>query len=277
MCRVLRVSRSGYYAWRRRTPGARAREDAVLAARIRAIHEASDGIYGTPRIHAELRSEGRVVGRHRVARLMRLAGLSGVTRRRRRKSTTRSREGAETAPDRVRRRFTADAPNELWVADATHVPTREGTLYLATIQDAYSRRIVGWSMSSRQPAELMVAALRMALGDRRPRRVVHHSDHGSQYTSKVFRKVCHAHHVRMSMGRVGDCYDNALAESWFATLECELIDRQPSARFETREEARRAIFAYIEGFYNRRRRHSALGYRSPAEFEAGEIGLQAAG
>ena len=248
-----------------------------MSARIRAIHDTSDGIYGVPRVHAELRSEGWIVGRNRVARLMRLTGLSGVTRRRRRQSTTRSREGAEIAPDRVRRRFTADRPNALWVADATHVPTIEGTLYLATVQDVYSRRIVGSSMSSRQPAELMIAALRMALSDRRPETVVHHSDHGSLYTSKAFREVCEAHHVRLSMGRVGDCYDNALAESFLATLECELIDRQPSGRFETREQARAAIFRYIEGFYNRRRRHSALGYQSPAEFESGEIELRAAG
>ena len=275
MCRVLRVSRSGYYAWVRRLPGPRAREDAELSARIRGIHESSDGIYGAPRVHAELRSEGCPVGRNRVARLMRQSGLSGVTRRRGWKSTTRSQPGAEVAPDRVGRRFEADRPDVLWVADATYVPTVEGTLYLATVQDVYSRRIVGWSMASRQSAELMISALRMALNDRRPATVIHHSDHGSQYTSKAFRKVCQAHDVQLSMGRVGDCYDNAMAESFFATLECELIDRQPSGRFATRGEARKAIFRYIEGFYNRRRRHSALDYQSPVDFETDALGLAA--
>ena len=177
----------------------------------------------------------------------------------------------------VRRSFTATRPNALWVADATHVPTAEGTLYLAAVQDVYSRRIVGWSMASRQPAELMIAALRMALHERRPEAVIHHSDHGSQYTSTSFRKVCDAHHVRLSMGRVGDCHDNAMAESFFATPECELIDRQPCARFATRFQARGAIFRYIEGFYNRRRRHSALGYQSPMQFESEAIEKAAGG
>ena len=233
---------------------------------IRRIHAASRGTYGVPRIQAELRRLGRRHGQVRITRLMSMAGLRGVCRRNRVK-TTRA-DGSAVAVDRVKREFSAARPNELWVADSTYVPTRAGTLYLAVITDVYSRRVVGWSMSPRQRSGLMVGALQMALNRRSPQgQVIHHSDRGSQYTSAQFQAVCRASKVTVSMGSVGDCYDNAMAESFFATLETELIDRQPQRRFRNRDEARREIFEYIESFYNSRRLHSALGYRSPVEFE----------
>lgn len=265
LCRVLGVSPSGYWAWRTRQPSCRARADERLIQRIRAIHQASRGTYGVPRIHAELASMGTRCGRKRIARLMRGAGLSGCHRRRRRVHTTRRDPLAQPAPDLVERRFAATAPNQLWVADITAVPTAEDFLYLAVILDAFSRRIVGWSMADHLRAELVVGALEMAVWNRRPARgVIHHSDHGCQYTSLLFGQRCHAVGIRCSMGSVGDCYDNALAESFFATLECELL---AGRTFRTHLEARTALFDYIEVFYNRQRRHSALGYQSPEAFE----------
>jgi putative transposase len=262
MCRVLGVSTSGYYAWSGRSPSARARSDAALLERIDTIHAASRGTYGSPRIHAELVATGSAVGRKRVARLMKGASLRGVCRRR--FVTTTVRDGARQAPDLVDRNFVAAAPNVLWGADITYVPTWSGFLYLAVVLDVFSRRVVGWSMSTTLQTELVTAALNMALAVRRPRGVIHHSDQGSQYTSLAFGKLCRERGVLPSMGSVGDAYDNAMAESFFATLECELLARH---QFKTQAEARIAIFQFIEGFYNPRRRHSALGYLSPAEFE----------
>ena len=263
MCRVLGVSASGYYAWLRRGPSPRARRDAELAARIEAIHRDSRGTRGALRIHAELREESERLGRKRVARLMRESGLRGVDRRKWVK-TTAADAAAEPAPDLVRRDFSASAANELWVADATHVPTLAGFLFLAVVVDVYSRRVVGWCMGAELVTRLMLDALNMALEQRGARGVIHHSDRGSQYTSIAFGNRCRDAGVRLSMGATGDCYDNALCESFFATLECELIDR---ATFRTRREAELAIFDFIEGFYNSKRRHSSIGYLSPAEFE----------
>ena len=263
MCRLLGVSSSGYYAWCRRRAGARARADAALGAQIGTIYARSRGTYGAPRIHAELAAQGVRVGRKRVGRLMRAAGLRGVSRRRWPRTTVRDRQ-ARPAPDLVGRHFTVDAPNRLWVADITYIPTAAGFLYLAVVVDAWSRRVVGWSMATHLQTELVVAALEMALGQRRPQGVIHHSDQGTQYTSLAFGQRCRRAGVRPSMGSVGDCYDNALCESFFATLECELLDRR---RFGTQAEARMAVFEFLEGWYNPHRRHSALGYLSPAEFE----------
>lgn len=263
MCRVLGVSASGYYAWLGRTPSARSKANDELKARIRAIHEKSRGTYGAPRIHAELVAEGCRVGRKRVARLMRELGLAGASRRKGMR-TTRRDEAARAAPDLVERAFRADAPDRLWVADITYVPTWAGFLYLAVVIDVFSRRVVGWSMANHLRTELVLEALNMALWQRRPEGVVHHSDQGSQYTSIAFGKRCREMGVRPSTGSVGDCYDNAMAESFFATLECELIDRRS---FRTQAEARIALFEFIEGWYNPHRRHSALGYLSPSAFE----------
>jgi putative transposase len=262
MCRILGVSPSGFYAWAKRAPSGRAQADARLIERIGAIHVTSHGTYGAPRIHAELAAQGIRVGCKRVARLMRHASLEGVSRRR--FVTTTVRDGGRRAPDLIERDFSVDAPNILWLADITYVPTWAGFLYLAIVLDAFSRRIVGWSMGTSLRTQLVLDALEMALRKRRPGQVIHHSDQGSQYTSIAFGQRCKKAGVRPSMGSVGDAYDNAMAESFFATLECELIDRN---RFKTQAEARSAVFAFIEGFYNSRRRHSALGYLSPIEYE----------
>jgi putative transposase len=263
LCRVLGVSPAGYYAWRHRPPSARARADAALRERIHSVHAASHGTYGAPRIHAELKAAGVAVGRKRVARLMRAAGWVGVSRRQG-PATTRRAERVRPAPDLVERRFTADGPNRLWVADITGVPTAAGLLYLAVVVDVFSRRVVGWSMSTDLRSQLVLDALDMALAQRKPRGVIHHSDQGCQYTSLGFGARCREAGVRPSMGSVGDAYDNALCESFFATLECELLAR---CRFGSQAEARRALFRFIEGWYNPRRRHSGLGYLSPIEFE----------
>jgi putative transposase len=267
MCRVLGVSASGYYARLTRPPAARARVDAELSTRIRAIHQYSRGTYGAPRIHAELTAEGIHVGRKRVARLMKAAGLSGVSRRKW-MVTTRRDHHARPAPDLVERNFSAPAPDRLWVADITYIPTGAGFLYLAVVLDAFSRRIVGWAMETHLRTELVLQALNLALWQRRPAAVIHHSDHGSQYTSIAFGQRCHAAGVRPSMGSVGDCFDNAMCESFFATLECELLDRR---RFKTSSEARLALFEFIEGWYNPHRRHSALDYRSPINYERNHL------
>jgi putative transposase len=262
MCRVLGVSPSGYYAWVKRPTSARAVTDAALTERIRGAHAASKGTYGAPRLRIDLAEAGIQAGRKRVARLMRAAGLTGVSRRRH--TVTTVRDGARQAPDLVDRNFTADRPDMLWVADITYVPTWAGFLYLAVVLDAFSRRIVGWSMATSLHMQGVLDALDMALWQRRPSGVIHHSDHGSQYTAIAFGKRCREAGVRPSMGSVGDAYDNAMAESFFATLECELLDRR---RFKTQAEARMAVFEFIEGFYNPRRRHSSLGYLSPIDFE----------
>ncbi len=263
MCRVLGVSTSGYYAWLKRQSSQRSREDAILTDRIRWIHLRSRGTYGSPRIHAELRDEGVHVSRKRVARLMRAAGLQGVSRRKSTRTTIRQ-PGAQRAPDLVKRDFTVDGPNKLWVADITYIRTWAGFLYLAVVVDAWSRRVVGWSMANHLRTELVNDALEMAVRQRRPKGVIHHSDQGSQYTSLAFGKRCREANVRPSMGSVGDCYDNALCESFFATLECELLDRRS---FRSREEAGRVVFEFIEGWYNPHRRHSSIGYASPVRYE----------
>jgi putative transposase len=264
MCRLLEVSTSGYYAWLNRPPSKRAQEDEVLTERIRHHHRISDGTYGSPRIFEDLREEGIRVGQKRVARLMRAAGLQGVSRRKSVRTTVR-KPGAQPAPDLVKRNFTADHPNRLWVADITYIHTWAGFLYLAVVLDAFSRRIVGWSMAKHLRTELVIDALQMAVEQRRPEGVIHHSDRGSQYTSLAFGKRCREAGVRPSMGSVGDYYDNALCESFFATLECELLDRYT---FRSREEAGRAVFEFVEGWYNRHRRHSSIGQTSPDRYEA---------
>ena len=262
MCRLLGVSSSGYYAWMKRRLSRRAETDAALIGEIRAAHAASLGTYGAPRIHAELTTKGMQVGRKRVARLMSRAGLAGVSRRKYVVTTVKS--DSRQAPDLVERNFTAEAPDLLWVADITYVPTWAGFLYLAVVLDAFSRRIVGWSMATTLATQLVLDALNMALVTRRPSGVIHHSDQGSQYTSIEFGCRCRDAGVRPSMGSVGDAYDNAMCESFFATLECELLDR---CRFKTQIEARSAVFNFIEGFYNPRRRHSSIGYLSPIDYE----------
>jgi len=262
MCRVLQVSTSGYYAWCNRGRSTREQANALLTERIRQIHRECDSTYGMPRIRKQLSREGVRVSRRRVARLMRTAGIRGVTRRRFTVTTHASQRQA--APDLVRRRFDAAQPNKLWVADITYVPTWSGFLYLATVLDVFSRKIVGWSMSEQMPANLVLSALEMALQARHPAAVIHHSDQGSQYSSYLFTQRCRQAGVRTSMGAVGDAYDNAMAESFFATLECELIARRS---WKTPGEARAALFQWIEGWYNPRRLHSALDYLSPCEYE----------
>ena len=263
MCRLLEVSPSGYYAWRTRPPSVGSRTDAVLKDRIRWIHLRSRGTYGVPRIYADLREEGVRVGRHRVERLMRALGVQGVTRRSYRRTTVRQ-PGAQAAPDLVQRDFAATRPNQLWVADITYISTWTGFLYLAVVLDAWSRRVVGWAMARHLRTELVLDALDMAVQQRHPHGVIHHSDQGSQYTSLAFGKRCGQASVRPSMGSLGDCYDNALCESFFATLECELIDRRS---LRSPDEARQAVFEFIEGWYNPHRRHSSLGQISPARYE----------
>lgn len=264
LCRVLGVSPSGYYAWCTRPPSHRAIEDARLQARIVEIHKMSDGTYGSPRILAELREEGERISGKRVARLMRRAGLVGVHRRRPPRTTTRGTHPV-VAPDLVDREFTAEAPDRLYVADITYVATWVGSVYLAVVLDCFSRRVVGWSMRDDLGAELVLDALEMAVARRRPPPgAIHHSDHGSQYTSIAFGSRLRQAGVAQSLGSIGDCYDNAVAEAFFASLECELLDRRT---FRTRAEARTALFGWIEGWYNARRRHKACGQKSPAAFE----------
>lgn len=263
MAKTLGASRSGFYAWRERSPSARALADGDLTGRIKTIHQASRQIYGAPRVYAELADAGVHVGRKRVERLMKAAGLKGVSRRRGTRTTVRD-ERLRPASDLVDRNFYAHEPNVLWVADITYVPTWTGFLYLAVVLDAFSRRIVGWAMGYNLKAQLVIDAMNMAISQRKPRNVVHHSDQGSQYTSVAFGLRCKEAGVRPSMGSVGDAYDNAMCESFFATLECELLDRR---KFQTKAEARMAIFEFIEGWYNPARRHSALGYQSPIAYE----------
>jgi putative transposase len=263
MCRTLGVSPSGYYAWVSRAPSSRSLAGAALMERIKTIHEESRETYGMPRVHAELSEQGERVSRKRVARLMKAAGLQGISRRKWIRTTVRSAE-ASPAPDLVDRDFTAAGPDRLWVADITYIATWAGFLYLAVVLDAWSRRVVGWAMATHLRTELVLDALNMAIWRRRPKEVVHHSDQGTQYTSIDFGKRCRELGVRPSMGSVGDCYDNALAESFFATLECELLDRH---RFKTQAEARMAVFDFIEGFYNPQRRHSSIGQISPINYE----------
>jgi putative transposase len=271
MCRVLAVSASGYYAWHGRGASARDRTDQQLLEQIRACHRQSRGTYGAPRIHRDLRAAGVRVGRKRVARLLQQAGLRGVCRRKWPVTTVRAAH-ARPAPDLVQRVFTATGPNQLWVADITYIPTGTGTLYLAVVLDVWSRRVIGWAMATHLRTSLVVAALDMAITQRRPQGVIHHSDQGCQYTAIEFGRRCREAYVRPSMGSVGDCYDNALCESFFATLECELLAR---VTLRTPAEARTAVFDFIEGWYNPARRHSALDYMSPIDFERQATGPRA--
>jgi putative transposase len=264
LCRVLGVSRSGYYDWKDRPPSKRNRENAQLTEKIREIHNRSRQIYGYPRVHAELRALGVRCSRKRVARLMRKAGLSGCLRGRR-KRTTRRDPCAVAAADLVKRNFAAAAPNKVWAADITYVHTQEGFLYLAFILDVYSRKVVGWSMATHLRTELVVDALEMALWRRKPDAgLIHHTDRGSQYTALSFGKRLEEAGIVPSMGRAGSALDNAISESFVASLKCELLYGH---RFPSREAARIAVFDYIEGFYNRVRRHSSLGYLSPSDYE----------
>jgi len=268
LCRVLDVSRSGYYGWRGRGERARTAADAALTTRIVAAHAASRGTYGSPRVHADLHAAGVACGRRRVARLMRAAGLRGCRGHRRAIRTTIADRAATPAPDRVERAFApaqVGAPDRLWFADISDVATHEGWRYLAIVLDAFSRRVVGWAMADHLRTELVTDALALALGNRRPPAgLVHHSDRGCQYTSLAFGATLRAAAILPSTGSVGDCYDNAVAESFFATLKVALLHRHP---WPTHVAAQLAIFEFIEVWYNRRRRHSTLGYRSPLEYE----------
>jgi len=264
MCRVLSVSRSGFHAWVGRLPSSRALADARLSEEVRAIHAESRQTYGARRVHAALRQRGVFVSRKRVERLMRTLRLSGLVPKRYRRTTIRA-PGVRVDDDLVERNFVPVGPNRLWCADIKYVRTWQGWLYLAAVMDCYSRRIVGWSMRPDLEAELVVDALEMALARRRPHPgLVHHSDQGSQYVSLRFGERCREIGIHRSMGSKGDCFDNAVAESFFATLEKDLLRRRSLA---TRQEARTAVFDYIEAFYNPIRLHSTLGYRSPAEYE----------
>jgi transposase InsO family protein len=264
LCKVLGVSRSGFYTWSARVPSARSLEDGKLRVHVAAIYERSRGTYGAPRVHAELRADGFNVSRKRVARLMGELGLQS-RRKRRYKATTDSNHALPVAENTLDRKFEVDAPNVAWVTDITYVWTSEGWLYLAAILDLFSRRVVGFSMSEHIDRALVLDALAAAVGRRVPNAgLVHHSDRGSQYASNDYQNALDDLGVVCSMSRKGNCWDNAVAESFFATLKTELVYLR---RFATRAEAREAIFDFIETFYNRQRRHSTLGYLSPVDFE----------
>jgi putative transposase len=264
LCRALAVSSSGFYAWRSRAPSTRAIENARLALTIQCVHREYREAYGTERLWRELRERGEPCGRHRVARLRRRHGV--VTKRRHRYLRARaSYQLAPPAPNRLRWPFHSAGPNRIWVTDITYVPTRQGWLYLAVVLDLFARRVIGWAMSNRQDQELASSALMMAIDRRRPSAgLIHHSDRGSLYTSKTYRKMLESHGIAASMSRVGMPYDNAAAESFFSSLKNELTHHE---QFATIDEARHKLFDYIEVFYNRQRKHQSLGYRSPVEFE----------
>lgn len=269
MCQLLKVSRSGFYAWQSRPESQRAQDDLTLLEAIRRIHAASGGVYGAPRIHAELIEEGYQCGRHRVARLMRQAGLCGCPRRRFKVTTQRDPSHA-VADNLLEQDFSASRPNERWAADITYVSTQQGWLFLAIVMDLYSRRIVGWSMDRWNSRHLAINALNMAIEQRQPEGVLlHHSDRGAQYTSDDFRDELAKHGIECSMSARGNCYDNAVVESFFGLLKRERVNR---TRYLTREEAEADIFDYIERFYNRKRRHGHLGNISPAAYEKLAIG-----
>ena len=265
LCDVLGVSPAGYYAWRSRPESRRSAANRDLVDDIKRVHRDTSGRYGSPRIHAELRAQGRGVSRGRIERLMRRHGIRAIMARPRRVRTTDSRHDLPIAPNLLNRNFSADAPNRIWLADITYIETDQGWLYLATIMDLYCRKIVGWAMCDHLRTDLPLAALAMAIAAQRPGAgLIHHSDRGVQYASAEYRKMMQLAGLRASMSRKADCYDNAPMESFFHTLKTELVHHQ---RYATREEARLNIFAYIEGFYNRTRRHSAIGYISPIEME----------
>ena len=264
LCEVLEVSRSGFYAWKGRPAPAAAKADAQLAAQIAGVHKGSRGTYGSPRVHAELRASGLHVGRKRVERLMRESGLQARQKRRYRR-TTDSNHSLPVAPNLLERCFEVAAPNQVWVTDVTYISTTEGWLYLAAMLDVFSRRVIGWALSESNDRVLALDALNLALRARRPAPgLVHHSDRGSPYASDDYRQTLARHAIHASMSRTGDCWDNAVAESFFATLKAELVDHH---HYRTRDEATASIGDYIERFYNPQRRHSYLGYKSPIEFE----------
>ena len=269
MCAALKVTRQGCHAWKRRPPSERARRDAELAAMIAGIHAASRGVYGSPKVFAELKRRGVATSRKRVARLMREGGLTGTSRgcaRRPKGGAKQTAPQANSAPDLVRRNFSADGPDRAWFADITYVRTHQGWLYLAVVMDIWSRKIVGWSMSGRMAAQLADDALKMAIARRRPPRgCIHHSDHGSQYVSLLLGKTMRAAGIEPSMGAISSPWDNAAMESLMGLIKAECVHART---FETREQAALEIFEYIECFYNRVRIHSALGNLSPEEFEA---------
>ena len=270
MCEALQVSRSGYYAWRIRPESHRDNTDRTLIQTIRGIHRESKGIYGAPKIRAELKAQGYHHGRHKIARLMRLAGLKGCPQRRF-KATTQSDPDHPVAKNLLQQDFSATGPNHRWASDITYINTQQGWLYLAVVMGLYSRRIVGWSMDRWISRHLAIDALNMALGSRLPeKKMIHHSDRGAQYTSDDFRNELDKHGIQCSMSGRGNCYDNAVVESFFGLLKRERVNR---VRYRTRDEARADIFEYIECFYNRKRRHSYVGYISPVEFEDKKTGL----
>jgi putative transposase len=265
MCAVLEVSPAGYYAWRERPESARATANATLLAEIRQVHRDSGQRYGSPRVHAVLRTQGRGASRGRIERLMRRYGVRAIMAPPRRVRTTDSRHNLPIAPNLIARDFTAATPNRVWLADITYIPTAEGWLYLAAIMDLCSRKIVGWAMRDHMRVELVSSALTMAIRQQRPGAgLIHHSDRGVQYASHQYRAALAAADITASMSRKADCFDNAPMESFFHTLKTELVHHR---QYQTRTDAMRDIFAYIEGFYNRTRRHSAIGYISPIEME----------
>jgi putative transposase len=270
MCRVLEVSRAGYYAWRERKPSRHAQVDRELLGTIKAAHERSRGYYGSPRIHVVLRKNGVRCGRKRIVRIMRRHGIVGKKRRQFRMRRADSRSSYAIAQNLVARKFDPAivAPNSVWVGDITYLPTFEGWLYLAVVLDLHSRKVIGWAMRDDRDAAIVIAALKMALDHRSPRRgTIFHSDQGSQYTCEAYRAVLAEHGLLQSMSRKGDCWDNAVVESFFATLKLELVE---GARFATRNAARSAVFEYLEVWYNQQRLHSTLGFAAPAEFERAE-------
>ena len=264
MCKVLKVSRSGYYAWRTRPVSAREMANRELANRIEAVYNDSDGTYGSPRIHSELQAQGVVCGKNRIARLMMLRSLRAKQHKRYRATTKRNR-AHRAAPNLLKRNFTADRPNQIWLSDITYIPTQEGWLYLAAVLDLYARRIVGWAMAESMTSDLTLTALRMALRQRQPQlALLHHSDQGSQYTDGQYQALLKEYGIQVSMNGAGTWYDNAPMESFFGTLKSERVHHLV---YRAHQEARTDLFQYIEGFYNLRRRHSSLGYLSPADYE----------
>jgi len=264
MCKLLNVSRSGYYAWQKRPESRRSRQNRALEDKIRVLHKASHGIYGSPRVHRDLGDAGVRCGKNRVARIMRSAGIRSRTKRKF-KATTNSKHNLPVAPNLLDQNFTVEAPDRTWVGDITYIPTDEGWLYLAILLDLYNREVVGWAASSRMTRQLVIEALQMALGRRDPGQgLVHHTDRGSQYASFDYQDILKEHDIVCSMSRKGNCYDNAVAESFFGRLKSEWVNHD---RYLSRSEAIQSLFYYIEIFYNRKRRHSSIGYVTPQEYE----------
>mgnify|MGYP001819346886 FL=1 len=264
MCKLLKVSRSGFHAWLNRPQSRRSRKNRALEAKIRVLHAASHGIYGAPKIHRDLIDNGVPCGKNRVARIMCEAGLRSRTKKKF-KATTNSRHNFPVAPNLLNQDFTAQAPDSAWVGDITYIPTEQGWLYLAVLLDLFNREVVGWSTSARMTRQLAMDALQMALGRRSPQKgLLHHTDRGSQYASNDYQKILKEHGFICSMSRKGNCYDNAVAESFFGRLKSEWVNHQ---RYPSRSEAKRSLFYYIEIFYSRKRRHSSIDYVTPQEYE----------